>query len=164
MILELDKNLITLEFYNETFKEQLKDYYLSEEHLYFTAFPSDAIEKCEQENDRYPIVINANGIPVGFFVLHGYQGVKDYSNYEFALLLRAYSIQTSYQGKGYARQSMQLLPKFVILHFPTKNEVILAVNKRNVTAQNLYKKNEFIDKGIRVMGAKGELFIYHLAV
>lgn len=164
MLLELNKNLLTLEFYNESFKEQLSDYYLSEEHSYYTAFPLDAIEKCEQEEDRYPIIINVNGFPVGFFVLHGYQGVKDYYNNESALLLRAYSIQTSYHGKGYAKQSMLLLPNFVKRHFPTINEVILAVNKQNLTAQHLYKKSGFIDKGIKVMGTKGELFVYHLAI
>ncbi|KAA0548048.1 GNAT family N-acetyltransferase [Bacillus sp. BGMRC 2118] len=155
---------VTLEFYNDDYKEHLQHYELSEEHSYYTAFPLDAIKMCENDEERFPIIIDLNGLPVGFFVLHGYNGVKEYSDNEKALLLRAYSVQTTYQGKGIAKQSMQLLTKFVKNHFNTKNEIILAVNKQNVTAQLLYKKSGFIDKGIRVMGPKGELHIYHLAL
>ncbi|MBM6618571.1 GNAT family N-acetyltransferase [Bacillus suaedaesalsae] len=164
MSLTLDIDQITLEFYNEGFREHLQTYDLSEDHSYYTAFSLDAIEMCEQEEDRNPIIIHANGLPVGFFVLHGYNGVKNYTNNENALLLRAYSVRTSFQGKGIAKKSMQILPAFIKEHFRDANEVILAVNKRNVTAQSLYKKSGFNDKGIRVMGIKGELFVYHLAL
>ncbi|WP_306659888.1 GNAT family N-acetyltransferase [Bacillus sp. AFS002410] len=78
------------------------------------------------------------------------------------MLLRAYSIDSNFQGKGIAKQSLKLLPDFVKAHFPEKNEIILGVNHKNIAAQHVYLKSGFVDKGVRVMGKKGELFVMHM--
>jgi hypothetical protein len=40
-------NTISLQFYNDKYDDQLKNYFLSDEHLKFTGLPIDNIEKCE---------------------------------------------------------------------------------------------------------------------
>jgi len=159
-----NKDMIALDFYKPEYKAMLENYYLPEEQTIYTSLPIEAIKKCEQDNDRHPIVILYNDIPAGFFVLHGWDGVKEYSINKDAILLRAYSINHSFQGKGIAKKSLQLLPLFVKDNFPLKNEIILAVNFNNEAAQQVYQKCGFVDKGTRVMGRKGELFVYHLDV
>lgn len=153
---------VSLDFYQPKYKASFEDYYLSSEQSRFTGMPLDQIEICQNEEDRYPIVILFDDVPAGFFVLHGWEGVKAYSENRKALLLRAYSINTSFQGKSIATQSLQLLPEFVKKHFPHTNEVILAVNKMNERAQYVYKQCGFQDKGIRAMGKIGEMYIFHM--
>lgn len=158
----LPTNTVSLEFYDSRFDEQLNNYYLAEEHLKFTGLPIDNLEKCKLEEDRNAILILSNNEVAGFFVLHGWDGVQQYSDNVEAILLRAYSIDSNFQGKGIAKQSLKLLPSFVKTHFPKRNEIILGVNHKNIAAQHVYLKGGFVDKGHRVMGRKGELFIMHL--
>ena len=158
----MSKETVTLEFYKPEFKGPLLNYDLLEEQKRFTALPADALEKCKEEPDRYPVVILSDSQPAGFFVLHGWEGVKPYSDNKNAMLLRAYSINLSFQGKGIASESIMLLKHFVKVHFPLVNEIILAVNHSNIMAQNVYKKGGFVDQGLRAMGREGEMYIYHL--
>ncbi|UHA71888.1 GNAT family N-acetyltransferase [Paenibacillus sp. 481] len=158
----VQNDIVSLDFYEPHYRAQLKNYHLPEEQEYFTALPLEAIAACEQESDRHPFLIMCDKAPVGFFVLHGWAGVKNYSDNQNAILLRAYSIESSMQGKGIAKQSLLLLPTFVQHHFPNKNEIILTVNDTNVQAQNLYMKCGFEDRGLRVDGPKGELLVFHM--
>ena len=151
---------LTLELYEEKYRHELKEYRLSGEQLYYTSMPLDALEVCLAEEDRYPIVILKDGVVAGFFVLHGWDGVKEYSENKEAILMRAYSIQHSYQGQGIGRHSMEQLIPFVKKRFPDKQEVILAVNVKNTRAQYVYHKAGFDDTGRRVWGRKGELIIF----
>ncbi|CAH2716037.1 hypothetical protein BACCIP111895_03221 [Neobacillus rhizosphaerae] len=158
----ISNEITCLEFYHSEIRPQLKHYFLSDEQLQYTAHPLDAIVACENDTDRFPVMILYDEKPAGFFVLHGWEGVKEYTDNKKALLLRAYSVNSSFQRKGIAQRSLQLLPDFVNKHFPEINEVILTVNQQNTLAQHVYKKGGFIDKGARAMGSKGLLFIYHL--
>lgn len=160
----VEKEVVTLVPYKPEYKERLSNYSLSVEQQRYTAFPIDALHQCDSEPDRHPIVILYGHQPAGFFVLHGREGVKDFSDNEDAILLRAYSINAEYQGKGIASQSIKLLSPFVREHFPDVNEIILAVNHANIVAQTVYKKGGFMDKGITAMGREGEMFIYHLDI
>lgn len=154
--------MVRLGFYQSDYKSNIDTYHLKEEQLRFTALPKDALQKCEIEENRYPIMILLNEELAGFFVLHGWEGVKEFSDNQKALLLRAYSIELSAQGKGVAKESLRSLPSFVKKHFPEANEIILAVNHQNYTAQHVYKSSGFIDHGQRAMGRSGEMFIMHL--
>ncbi|MEH7389207.1 GNAT family N-acetyltransferase [Bacillus sp. JJ1474] len=153
-----------LHFYNDRFKDSIEQYTLSEEQLSFTGTPKECNELSNIDPERYSILGIEGEQLVTFFVLHKNEGVKPYSNNKNALLLRAFSTDFHHQGKGYARQSIKLLPEFVRSYFPEINEIILAVNLKNEVAQGLYKKNGFVDEGVRKMGRKGELIImsYHL--
>jgi len=152
-------NDIRLHFYNPAFLSQLEKYYLKAEHHYFTAHPVDTVK--EHGHDRHPIVILNDQTVIGFFVLHGWGGVKKYSINKSAMLLRAYSVDSRYQGKGFAKQSLQLFTPFIGKYIPECHEVILAVNLKNKAAQHVYKNAGFADKGQRILGEKGEQLILH---
>lgn len=156
--------LTRLELYHPEYRSRLEDYYLPEEQVQYTAHPLDGLIACETDPERHPIVILYHHMPAGFFVLHGWGGVKDYVENRNALLLRAYSVNSAFQGKGIAQASLKQLPEFVRANFPDVNEVILTVNQANEKAQHVYKKAGFIDKGIRAMGSKGLLLVYHLDI
>jgi RimJ/RimL family protein N-acetyltransferase len=150
---------VALILYEKRYQEMLINYCLAEEQRKYTALPVDALKKCEEEDDRHPILIMFREAPAGFFVLHGREGARNYSDNPGAILLRSYSIATDFQGKGIASASLKLLPSFVKQHFQGKNEIILGVNVDNLKARSLYHKNGFIDTGRRQMGRKGELII-----
>ncbi|HDR4419564.1 TPA: GNAT family N-acetyltransferase [Bacillus cereus] len=145
--------------YNERFETQVESYVLSEEQLQFTGTPKKCIELSKVDADRHSILFLVNNEFVTFFVLHGNEGVRPYSENPKTMLLRAFSTDYYYQGKGYAKQSLLLLPDFVRNAYPHISEIVLAVNVKNITAQSLYKKCGFIDEGVRKIGKKGELII-----
>lgn len=150
---------ITLKRYTTEFDEKLGKFELPVEQEQFTAMP---IEMLEVTKERHPIVILSDLEPVGFFVLHSSDRVKEYSDNPKAMLLTALSINYSQQGKGYANKGMSLLKEIIYHEFPAYNEIVLAVNHKNIPAQKLYEKVGFIDTGRRKIGRIGEQFIYSL--
>ncbi|MBM7691077.1 ribosomal protein S18 acetylase RimI-like enzyme [Peribacillus deserti] len=157
--------IVTLDFYQQKFKKQVEeDYYLTEDQAFFTSLPKDAIKSYDTAEDRYPIVILNGTQPAGFFILHGWEGVKSFYSNKRAILIRAFSIQADYQGQGIAHECFRRLPSFIKKHFPDKNEIVLAVNHKNTIAQHVYKKGGFTDKGIRAMGKRGRSYIMHLSI
>jgi len=159
-----DKEVISLDFFKPEYNGLLEDYQLLEGQMKYTALPLDALEKCDVDPGRHPVAILYGKKLAGFFVLHGWDGAKAYSDNQDAILLRAYSVNAVFQGKGVAKSSMRLLPSFVKKNFPSTNEIILAVNHANNIAQHVYFKGGFIDKGIRAMGNEGEMLILHMDV
>nr|WP_272495798.1 GNAT family N-acetyltransferase [Bacillus pinisoli] len=139
----------------------MNSFELPKEQAQFTSLPKDYIEVTE---GQYRIVILDHDEPVGFFLLHSTDRVKDYVNNPTAMLLTSFSINQSKQGKGYAKQGMLLLPKFVSTEFPDCNELVLAVNYKNIAAQNLYLQVGFSDTGRRKLGPIGEQYIMSLMI
>ncbi|WP_218943864.1 GNAT family N-acetyltransferase [Bacillus aquiflavi] len=137
---------------------------LTERQLRFTSTPKECIQLSNEDSDRSSILAIEGEKLVIFFVLHINDGVRSYSNNDHAILLRAFSTDFRYQGKGYAKNALMLLPRFVKEHFHEINEIVLAVNVKNHVAQHVYKKCGYVDEGERRMGKKGELMMmsYHL--
>ncbi|WP_047982307.1 GNAT family N-acetyltransferase [Ornithinibacillus contaminans] len=153
-----------LHFYETTKLSDVMGYQLTEEQLRYTGTPLESIEKAQTDSDRHCILAIEDMKLVTFFVLHQNEGVLPYTDNPWAILVRAFSTDYRYQGKGYAKEALSLLPGFVEEQFPTINEIILAVNVTNIAAQRLYVKSGFVDEGVRTMGKKGELIVmsYHL--
>lgn len=151
------ENRVTLVFYDENYKAGLSDYHLTAEQRMYVGLPLDSLSDCEQDSGRHPFVILYDRKPAGFFVLHGWTGVRQYSQNQDALLLRAFSVNSDFQG--IASKALLLLDSFIKDHFPETNEVILAVNQKNFVAQHVYQKAGYIDNGTRAMGRHGEMFI-----
>ncbi|MFB7303163.1 GNAT family N-acetyltransferase [Heyndrickxia sporothermodurans] len=150
-------NEVELHFYKSEYFDLLKDYHLPEDQARFTALPADALEVI---HEKQPIVIMSDGEEVGFFVLHTSPRVKDYTDNPHALLLTAFSVNHSQQGKGYARKGLERLNAFVRKEFPEYNEIVLSVNKLNIPAQKVYEKVGFQNTGRSRFGKMGEQFIY----
>ncbi|WP_316572409.1 GNAT family N-acetyltransferase [Neobacillus sp. YIM B06451] len=153
-----------LYLYDDRFKNAIEYYELTEEQLRYTGHPIECIKLSNEDSERYSILAMEEDKLVTFFVLHKNEGVKPYSNNNNSILLRAFSTDARYQGKGYAKKALILLPEFVKENFSETNEIVLAVNLKNEAAQGLYKKCGYVDEGVRKMGKKGELIImsFHL--
>ncbi|MFD1900455.1 GNAT family N-acetyltransferase [Enterococcus termitis] len=87
-----------------------------------------------------------------------------YADNEHAVLLRTFSTDHRYQGKGYAKKALRLLHDFTKKLFPTADEIILAVNKKNISAQTLYKKSGFVPMDKIVEGAAGPQYVMTLSL
>lgn len=151
--------MVKLKHITDEYVEALHSFDLPDEQAKFTALPSKVLEEKKEE---YRIVILDDNEPVGFFILHKTERVKQYSDNPNAMLLTALSINHAKQGRGYAKQAMLQLRDFVEYEFPYCDEIVLAVNHKNTPAQRLYEKVGFIDTGKRRNGPVGEQFIMNL--
>jgi RimJ/RimL family protein N-acetyltransferase len=152
---------VQLCFYGPEHDAALQTFYLPAEQKKFTALPTEVIDLSIQDENRYPVVILNRDTPVGFFVLHDGKDIQTFTNNPNAMLLQAFSINYIHQGKGYAKKALQLLPEFVMKHFPYINEIVLAVNEKNIAARQLYEKSGFEDRGLRRLGKIGRQLILH---
>lgn len=146
-----------LKFYEEKDDHLIERYTITEEQLRYTMSPKESIELVMQDENRHAVLVLDEDRLVTFFVLHEHEGVKPYSSNEQAILIRAFSTDFYEQGKGYAKAALQLLPDFVLTHFPYINELVLGVNLPNTAAQSLYKKCGFVDEGRLAKGFRAEI-------
>jgi RimJ/RimL family protein N-acetyltransferase len=147
---------VKLEHFSDKYLDGLMSFELSEEQAKFTALPSKYLDVTE---GQYRIVIVNQNVPVGFFILHSTERVMEYSDNPNAMLLTSFSVNQTKQGNGYAKHAMFLLSDFVKSEFPNCNEIVLAVNHKNIPAQRLYSKIGYKDTGRRKIGPIGEQFI-----
>ncbi|MBM7632331.1 GNAT family N-acetyltransferase [Geomicrobium sediminis] len=152
---------IQLTFFKNEHLELLEKFELPEAQAQFTALPEELMNVSE---GQYRIVILANQEPVGFFLLHTTNRVSDYTPNPKAILLTALSVDYKQQGKGYAKKAMLELETFITSTFEKIDEVVLAVNHKNIPAQNLYKSVGFQDTGRRKIGKIGEQLILDLKI
>ncbi|MEW9578782.1 GNAT family N-acetyltransferase [Bacillus toyonensis] len=151
--------------YKETYKEIIQSFTLPSEQVQFTSDPGGLLKKAKSDRTKNVIVIlDYNGVPVGLFALQTGERVQEFTENEDALLLTSFSINYNKQRRGYAKKSLALLQDFIKRYFPIKNEVVLAVNEKNMPAQNLYEKVGFEDRGFRRMGPIGQQIIMHLPI
>jgi RimJ/RimL family protein N-acetyltransferase len=146
--------MVKLTFFEEKYREELFRFELPEEQAQFTSLPQDTLDEALAEN-QHPVVIVSDDRPVGFFVLKMGDSMQQLVGNERAMLIRTLSVHKTYQGKGYTKTGMCILPSFVQQHFPDVDELMLAVNKRNTAAETLYKRVGFVDRGIRREGPVG---------
>lgn len=152
---------VELKHFSQNHVAVLRTFELPDEQEQFTSLPLAVLDVAE---GQHRIVITYEEEPVGFFILHNTERVKEYSQNSQAMLLTSFSINHAKQGRGYAKQGMLLLQDFVKAEFPDCDEIVLAVNHKNIPAQRLYEKVGFVDTGRRKMGPKGEQFIFSLPV
>ncbi|WP_313890920.1 GNAT family N-acetyltransferase [Psychrobacillus sp.] len=139
----------------------LNSFTLSEEQKQFSALPN----KFEEVTPgQYRIVILNENEPVGFFLLHSTERVQKYTQNPNAILLTALSINHAEQGKGYAKQGLLQLEKFVKSEFPKCDEIVLVVDGENIPARSLYIKIGFQDTNERIIGRIGEEVIMKLPI
>ena len=147
---------VELHLFRDEFEDELKSFTLPDDQERFTALPNKILTDTD---GQYPVIILNQGRPVGFFLLHCTERVQEYSNNPNAMLLTSFSINHKHQGKGYAKRGMVALERFVLSNFPDCDEIVLAVNHKNLPAQQLYEQVGFIDTGRRIVGEIGEQFI-----
>lgn len=145
-------------------QKQLENFSLTENQVIFSGLPMEAIEQSKAEKNRYPIFLIDKDKAPTFFVLHTEEGPKQYTDNPHAILLRSFSTDRKFQGKGYAKQALIRLPEFIYQNFSTVNEIILGVNSMNEAAIGLYKQAGFIDNGRPLKTEYGELRIMYQSI
>ena len=157
-------NMVQLVKYTEHYDPFISNFHLPPDKLQFTCYPLEKIKDPTASQEIIHILILNKDIPVGYFALENGEKVLKYTNNLNARLLTAFSINNDFQGKGFAKQGLLLLPRFVNKNFQSVNEVVLGVNKRNTAAINLYKKTGFVDHNEIFLGPSGEQHIMHLDI
>lgn len=156
------QEIVELKRFSSEYLEELRTFELPKQQSQYTSLPDKLLGKVSA--GQYPVVILADTIPVGFFLLNATERVKEYSDNPKAMLLTSLSLNWKKQGKGYAKRGMQLLAEFVRMEFKNCNEIILAVNHKNKAAQQLYLTIGFQDTGRRKNGRLGEQFILNRCI
>lgn len=139
----------------------VRKYCLPTEQAIFTSLPIKVIEAFKKDKDKQPFFIYFNDFLIGFFALYTNKTSNYYSSNEHAILLKSFSIDSRFQKRGHALNTLRILPEIINLNFPDKDEIILTVHHTNIPAINLYIKAGFIDKGMRFEGDFGEELIFH---
>ena len=151
-----------LKFYDESYQQEVEAYQLLDSS--FTALPNAYLKVSQKREDYRPILGIENDKVVYFFVLDSGDDKFKYSDNSRSLLLRAFSTDSRETRKGYARQSLLLLPKFLKTNYPTYNEIVLGVNEYNQVVTYLYANLNFVDTKTRFLGKKGYQKIMSLKV
>ncbi|TSB45954.1 GNAT family N-acetyltransferase [Alkalicoccobacillus porphyridii] len=154
-------NEVKLLFFSKKHTEKLLAFVLPPEQEQFTALPN---QKLEQIEGQFRVVIVSEDRPVGFFLLNSTERVKEFTDHADAMILTSLSINYVEQGKGFAKEAMGLLPVFLRREFPECKEICLAVNQKNLAAQQLYTKVGFVDTGKTIMGPVGEQRVLRLTL
>lgn len=154
---------INLVPYHSKYDAALQAFHLPPEQIQFSALPNTYLRTIKPGQHRI-VMTDSTDQPVGFFLLHETERVQDYSSNPQAMLLTALTVNQCEQGKGYANQAMELVSPYIQTHFPDKNEIILAVNKKNIAAQKLYTKSGFFDTGERRIGHIGEQMLMNCKI
>lgn len=152
----ISKNEISLSLYNPKISVQ---YELPREQLEFSGLPQDIIKRDRENPLKHFVIINVRNEVAGFLELDESDDRERYSNNPAALLLRGFSVNPKYQGRGIATGSIYALQDFIRREFPDFDEVVLGVNARNKPAKRLFEKVGFEDTGRRFMRTSGEQIV-----
>lgn len=138
-------------------------YTLDETQSLFTATAEQALERIKERDDdlAHPITIFYDEKPAGFFVLDFGEDKFDLTDNKNSVLLRSFSINPQLQGKGIGKSAMLKLDDFVKEHFRACDEIVLAVNQKNISAYQLYLKAEYVFEGKTRIGRSGPQFLMH---
>jgi GNAT superfamily N-acetyltransferase len=152
---------VELTFYIDPAVGDALDYRLSAPQSDFSSIPLDLIrdETLRQDPRRSLVAMRWGGLAVGLFQLNTGLEKMDYGSNPQSILLRSFSINPAFQGKGMAKEILRQLPDFIRRNFPEVNEVLLSVNKRNPHAHRLYSDAGFTDTGRLMNGPFGEQYI-----
>ncbi|HSJ38024.1 MAG TPA: GNAT family N-acetyltransferase [Planococcus sp. (in: firmicutes)] len=147
------KKEVSLSLYDP---EMAVEYKLPTDQLEFSGMPQDIIDRDKEDPLKHFVIIHARNEVAGFLELDESDDRKKYSNNPNALLLRGFSVNPKFQGRGIATGSIYALPEFIRSEFPAIDEVVLGVNARNEPAKRLFEKAGFADTGRRFMRTSGE--------
>lgn len=142
--------MITIEPMSEQYTPAVLNLTLAEDQKAFVGETSDVLSNLQ--DGVYPFVVLAGATVVGFFMID----TQYDSRYDFAdsasIGLRNYFIGEVFQGKGYAKQTLQALPNVLREQFSSFSSVYLTVNCRNPIAKSCYLKGGFVDTETLYLG------------
>ena len=124
---------------------------------------AETLPAAEADPDREPVAILVGGEPVGFFVLAPRAGRRRPRARGRDVLLRAFLVDASAQGRGIATRALAGLPDFVAERLPGVRRIVLSVNVRNPVAIRTYARAGFADTGeLYLGGTAGPQHVFEL--
>ncbi len=150
--------MIELEKYKQKHFDDLNAYKLNDIQSQFTASIDYCINERKDEEDSLKTIVSIlyNNLPVGFFVLDKGKDKYLLSDNDSSILIRSFSINPKYQGKGIGSEAMKKVSEFVKENIFGIDELILSVNVKNTNAYRVYKKAGYIDNKKTIDGPMGE--------
>lgn len=149
--------MVRLVKYNKCHFEILDSYKLNKTQSNFTATIDYCINERKDTEDVLKTLVTVlyKDLPVGFFVLDRGENKFNITSNPNAILVRSFSINPDYQGKGIGTKSMELVVDFTKKHIPNINEIVLSVNFKNNNAYNVYLNSGYVDNNQTIMGRMG---------
>lgn len=138
------------------------DYQLDEEQSQFTTSIDYCINQRRDSEDpeKFIVTILLEETPIGFFILDKGNDRMELTDNAKSLLIRSYSINPEYQGKGYGKHIMQSVENYVREQYKDRiEELILSVNIQNERAYHIYLKAGFEDTGRQITGIRGTQYV-----
>lgn len=149
--------------YNESDKDALQSYELSDKQQIYSSLPLDVLNEALEDKDRTAnVVVTDDGKVVGFFVLHKHYQHEGYDTPHEVVYVRSLSINEKYQGNGYGTKVAQLLPVYVQENFSQFEHLYLVVDGENQGAWNLYERSGFLHTATKEEGPIGKERLYYL--
>ncbi|MGO2108736.1 MAG: GNAT family N-acetyltransferase, partial [Staphylococcus equorum] len=154
---------ITVQVYEDKYKDALYNFKLNERQQIYSSLPSEVLEDALQDKDRIAnIALNKKGEVVGFFVLHQYYQHEGYDTPKQVIYVRSLSVNQNFQGYGYGTKMMMYLPQYVQSLFPDFNHLYLVVDAENESAWNVYERAGFMHTATKEEGPLGKERLYYL--
>ncbi|GAB0155811.1 GNAT family N-acetyltransferase [Chryseobacterium sp. Alg-005] len=154
--------MVSLQFFQP---EDLPDlnYELDETQSQFTAMAEEALQRIRERQDdlAHPVTIFYREKAAGFFVLDFGDDKFDLTDNPDSVLVRSLSINPALQGKGIGKSAMQKIDDFIKDNFKDCHEVVLAVNKKNTSAFELYLKTGYLYEGKTRIGRNGPQYLMY---
>lgn len=149
--------MVRLVKYNKCHFEILDSYKLNKTQSDFTATIGYCINERKDTEDVLKTLVTVlyKDLPVGFFVLDRGEDKFNITSNPNAILVRSFSINPDYQGKGIGTKSMELVVDFTKKHIPNVNEIVLSVNFKNNNAYHVYLNSGYVDNNQTIMGRMG---------
>ncbi|CAD7801099.1 hypothetical protein CHRY9390_00728 [Chryseobacterium aquaeductus] len=152
-----------LKFYRPEDLSEL-DYVLDEIQSQFTATAKQTLVKIEDRNQSgdffaYPITIFHDEKVAGFFVLDFGNDKFEFTENPHSVLLRSLSVNPDFQRLGIGKSAMTEVDHFIREHFSECNEIVLAVNEKNISAFQLYLRTGYMSDGKMREGRCGPQFL-----
>lgn len=157
----INKKEVSLSLYTSKVSVEYK---LPSDQLEFSGMPQDIIDRDKENPLKHFVIIHARDEVAGFLELDESEDRKKYSNNPNALLLRGFSVNPKFQGRGIATGSIYALQEFMRSEFQSFDEVVLGVNGRNKPAKRLFEKAGFEDTGRRFMRSSGEQIVMSMRI
>lgn len=150
----------------ELFKQEdfsALNYALDENQQQYTSTVEQALKRISERNDSksFSVTVFEDDEPSGFFVLDFGEDKFELTDNTQSALLRSLSINPALQGRGIGKEAMQIVDKFVKKTFPDCDEIVLAVNQKNLSAYHLYLKTGYAYDGKSRMGRSGPQYLMY---
>ncbi|HCA07112.1 GNAT family N-acetyltransferase [Chryseobacterium sp.] len=150
----------------ELFKQEdfsALNYALDENQQQYTSTVEQALNRISERNDSkaFSVTVFEDDEPAGFFVLDFGDDKFELTDNTQSALLRSLSINPVLQGRGIGKEAMQIVDEFVKKTFPDCDEIVLAVNQKNLSAYHLYLKTGYAYDGKSRMGRSGPQYLMY---